>query len=781
MLKRFAMLLCLAAALPLAAQDAPLVTAIDVVGANRISRETILFYLGVHEGDALDLEKLRANTRKLIDANLTADLQIRAEETDGGVRLVVEVAERPLLKTLAFKGNKALSANQLRDKFKEKKLGLVEGRELIESLVQKSKVIIQEAYKEIGYPATEVTVKVEDAGPGQEKLTLLVDEGTKVPIGDIEFAGNTLFSEKRLRWAMKKTKEHSYISMISKHNLYTAENFRADADKIKALYKAKGYKDIKVGEPRLETYAPNPDKPKKKRLKLTIPIEEGRQFFIRNVSIAGASVFTSDRLLKDIKLSHGEILNFQKLQDVSTSIQDLYNSKGYISAGITPQFEEVGGEENLLDIALQVEEGEQFRVGRVEFKGNTKTLDKVLRRELGINEGEIFNAASFRINLMRLNQLGYFKLNEEKPVEPDIDPEEKQVNLTLFGEEAAKTDLQFAAGYSEVDGFFGQFSFSTRNFLGRGETLSLGYQNGRRRTFYELAYMNPWFMDTPHSLSGTLYNRQLDYPTFTRQSNGVGVGYGYRLATFSSLTFYYNYERIRAQQDKDLRYPWEDGDHRRPLEDPNIGGMYRETRGTSSSITPSLRWDTRDDPFDPFKGMAFSASARYSGGGLGGTIDLFKPEVSFSLYQPLRRNWTTMIHTEIGSIIKTGNAIPSYERYFLGGENSLRGFSWRSIYPVDSEKGTLGGTKYLQVNLDSIWRLQSAFRFVLFLDAGYAWDDATSYRRMSLGDLRYSTGFELRIFMPVFTAPLRFIYGIILDPLSGEDRTNFQFTIGTSF
>jgi outer membrane protein insertion porin family len=781
MLNRLVIILVLFAALGLAAEDAPIITGLEVRGNSRIATDTILYYLDVHEGDPLDPDKIRANTRKLIDLNLTADLQIRAEETEGGVRLIVEVVERPILKTLAFKGNKALSANQLKDKFKEKKLGLTEGRELLEDSVQKARAMIQDAYKEIGYPAAEVTAQVETVGQGQEKLTLVVDEGTKVAIGEIAFIGNTLFTAKRLKWAMKKTKEHSIISRLSKHNLYSAESFREDADRIKALYRSQGYKDIKVGEPRLETYVPKPQKPQQKRLRLTVPIEEGQQYFIRRVAVEGATVFPTDRLMQDIKLTHGEILNFQKLQDVVNSIQSLYNGQGYISAGVIPEFDAVGGEDHLLDITLQVEEGDQFRVGRVEFKGNTKTLDKVLRREMGVTEGEIFNANSFRQTLMRLSQLGFYKLNEEKPVEPDIDAAGKQVNLTLFGEEAAKTDLQFAAGYSEVDGFFGQVFFSTRNFLGRGETLSLGYQSGKRRTFYELTYLNPWFLDTPNSVSGSIYNRKLDYPAFTRYSKGLGVGYGYRLATFSSLSFYYNYEEIRAEEDKRYRYPWEDGDHERPVEDPSIGGRFKTQRGTASSITPTFRWDTRDNPFDPFKGLYFSTSARYAGGGLGGTIDLFKPEVSFTLFQPLRRNWTTMLHVEGGVIIKTGNEIPSYERYFLGGENSLRGYSWRSVYPVDAQNGTIGGTKYLQFNIDSIWRLQSAFRLVAFLDAGYAWNETHSFSRMSTGDLRYSTGLELRIFLPVFTAPLRFIYGIILDPRPNEDRTNFQFTIGTSF
>jgi len=364
-------------------------------------------------------------------------------------------------------------------------------------------------------------------------------------------------------------------------------------------------------------------------------------------------------------------------------------------------------------------------------------------------------------------------------VDSDVDAENKQINFTINGQEAAKSDVQFAAGYSEVDGFFGQFMFNTRNFLGRGETLTLAYQNGRRSTFYDLTYSNPWFLDTNNSFSASIYKRSLDYPTFSRDSSGLGTGYGFRLGTFSALNFYYNYENIKAVPNMAFRYRGEDGHHSRPLEDPTIGGNYAIVKGNSSSFTPSIAYNTKDDPFDPFKGMSTRLSLRYSGGPMGGSIDLFKPEAGFTLYQPLKRNWTTVGNIEIGEIFRTGNTkIPAYERYYLGGEYSLRGFPYRSIYPVDPVTGMMGGTKYLQINLESIWRVQQAFRIVLFFDAGNAWLDSQSY---DLTRLRTSAGAEFRIFLPVFMAPLRFIYGINLAPKRGEDKTNFQFTIGTSF
>ncbi len=762
-------------------EDEEKILSIEVTGNLTLSKETIFYYLNLKEGETLNPISLNKNLKKFLDTNLISDCKIYAEKLEGGIKLYIQIIEKPRLMKLEFKGNKALSPSQIKDKFKEKGVPLAEGFQITDALVQKARTVIIDSYKEIGYPAAEVKMILEDLEKGGKSLTIIIDEGSKVPIGKIEFLGNSRFSSKRLKWTMKKTKENNIISIISKHNLYSPENFKEDVGKIKNLYKKYGYKDIKIGEPKVETYeiVKKGGKKIKKRLKLTIPIEEGEQYKIRNVTIEGSTVLSTEELQKQIKFSYGEVLNFQKLQEIIEGIQELYNVKGYITSSVVPEFKDVEGEVNLQDIILKVEEGEQYRLGRLEFKGNTKTLDKVLRREFLIDEGQIFNANSFKKSLFRVNQLGFFKLNEEKPVNFEINPEEKTIDMTVFGEESSRSDLQFAAGWSESEGFFGQFFFNTRNFLGRGEVLSLGYQSGRRRTFYEITYTNPYFLDTPNSLSFSIFKRRLDYPMFERESEGFGFGYGLRLGPFTGMMFSYNYEDINMVTDKSYRYPADDGRHERPVEDPILWGRFKDLKGTSSSITPSFYLNTKDDPFDTRKGIFYRFSARWSGAGLGGTIDLLKPETSFTIYHPIKRYWIFAFNLEAGRIYNLGEEdIPSYERYFLGGEYSMRGFSWRSIYPTNPKDGTLGGDKFIQFNLESIWRIQQPFRFVVFLDAGNTWGEWEKY---NLGDLRYSAGIEFRIFLPVFMAPLRFIYGVILDPKPGEDRTNFQFTIGTSF
>lgn len=757
------------------------ILSIKITGNVTLSEQTILYYLGLKEGDILNQDQLNKNLRKFLDSNLISDCKIFAEEADGGIILNVEIIEKPRLMKLSFKGTKALSPNQIKDKFKEKGVPLVEGSEVTDAMIQKAKTVILDAYKEIGYPAASVEMVIENLEKGGKSLTVLIDEGVKVPIGKIEFVGNTVFSSKRLKWTMKKTKENNIITSISKHNLYSAETFKEDADKIKSLYKKNGYKNIKIGEPKIETYdiVKKGGKKIKKRLKIIIPIEEGAQYRIRNVDIEGATILSPEIIKKEIRFSYGEILNFQKLNEIIEGLQELYNRRGYITASIVPQFIDVEGEKNLQDIVLKIEEGDQFRLGKLEFKGNTKTMDKVLRREFLIDEGQVFNASSFKQSLFRVNQLGFFKLNEQKPVDFEINPEEKTVDMTVFGEESSRSDLQFAAGWSESEGFFGQFFFNTRNFLGRGEVLSLGYQSGKRRTFYEINYTNPYFLDTPNSLSFSLFRRSLDYPRFNRESKGFGFGYGLRLGAFTGMMINYGYEDINMVTDKSYRYPPDDGRHERPVEDPVLWGSFKDLKGTSSSITPAIYLNTKDDPFDTKKGIFFRLSTRWSGAGLGGTIDLFKPETSFTIYHPLKRNWIFAFNMEAGRIYNLGDDdLPAYERYFLGGEYSMRGFSWRSIYPTNPKDGTIGGDKFVQFNLESIFRIQQPFRFVIFLDAGNTWGE---WEKTDLVNLRYSTGVEFRIFLPVFMAPLRFIYGIVLDPKPGEDRTNFQFTIGTSF
>jgi outer membrane protein insertion porin family len=401
----------------------------------------------------------------------------------------------------------------------------------------------------------------------------------------------------------------------------------------------------------------------------------------------------------------------------------------------------------------------------------------------------ILDMETFNASMYKLWQLGYFKVTEN----PDfkVNPDENTVDITVRGKEEGKNDIQFGGGYSEAFGFFGTFQFSTRNLLGNGNTLGLSYQRGRQQDFFSLAYADPWFLDRPHSFGVSVFNRNTILPAsvgFESRGKGGNVSYGYRIGRFETLSFTYGYEN-RTEKTEFVAPP--DANGNVPL--PQVF----DTEFTSSAVIPAYRYDSRDNPFDTFRGTRLSAAASYIGDFLGGTISLIKPVVTFSHYRPMSKRSSLAINVEGGSIIETETncatlfedledfdnriCVPRSERFFVGGEQSVRGFDGFSIGPREEINGVesiVGGYEYAVFNLELITRINDPLRFVLFADAGQAYGPAESF---DLGELRYSFGAELRVFLPVFQFPLRFIYAFNPDEQPGDLFESFQFSIGNTF
>jgi outer membrane protein insertion porin family len=471
----------------------------------------------------------------------------------------------------------------------------------------------------------------------------------------------------------------------------------------------------------------------------------------------------------------------------------LYRRAGYIYAFINPEYEEI--DNNVVNVRLNIFEGDQFRLGRLEFAGNTVTKDKVLRREIFLEEGDIMDMETFKASMYKLGQLGYFKITEN----PDfkVNPESKTVDIVVKGQEEGKNDVQFGGGYSEAYGFFAQFQFATRNFLGEGENLGVSFQRGRRQNFFSLSYADPWFMDRPHSFGVSIFDRETVLPdSIGYDSRGVGgsVAYGYRIARFESVTFLYGLEN-RTEHTEFTSEPDLEGTV--PL--PDI----RDERFTTSAFVPSYRYDSRDNPFDTTRGRRMTMALSYSGGPIGGTINLFKPVVNFTQFRKVSRKASISFNAEVGHIwlhkddncvklfseldftdeneINDNICVPRSERFLVGGENSVRGFESFSLGPREVIAGfnrAVGGHKYNVFNFEYVYRVNDPLRFVLWADAGQAYAEQEDW---DLSKLRYSTGAELRIFLPVFQFPLRFIYAFNPDKQEGDDFKTFQFSIGNTF
>ncbi len=776
--------LLLTSGLPLSAQsyDGKTVQAIEWQGLGTLSEETIAYYLGLEVGKPYDAKELDANIKKLWERKLIDDLEVDATAVDGGVKLTVKLVERPVIRSIDYQGLKRVSKSDVLDKVSTSRIQVREGDPMSLGELQRVENLIEEMYKEKGYRFAEARYQVEDVGPNEKRVTFTVDEGGRVRIEDIEFVGNKVYSDIRLRLTMRKTKATNLISRISKHDIYNPATLQEDLGKVRNIYRAAGYKNVVIGEPQVEVKVINPKAPaakQKRRMFVTLPIDEGQRFKFGDVTIDGNEIYSDERLLKVFQRRKDSWLLAKVVDDGIKAINDAYHNSGYIFARAEPELIERDG--NIADLVIKITEGEQFKVGRVEFDGNDRTRDKVLRRELRLQEGDVVSIAGVKNSVTKVNQLGYFKLNEEDPVEIDYDAEDKEVNLVFKGKESERTELQFGGGWSEIDKFFGQFSVNTKNFLGRGEQVGVSVQSGTARDIFDLTYFVPWLLDKPQSLGIRLFNQSLDYrllndqERFIRDSQGAVITYGRSFGLFQSASVAYT--RAKYDDEQSLL---------------NTAGMLVTVRQEidSSSFRPFYAYDSRDNPFEPVRGTRFNFGVEYAGGVLGGNNDFWRPTLNFSTFLPVANYPVRSLlafNLEGGLLRQVGNrGLPFNELYRLGGDNSIRGHAFGSIFargpnggPLTDANGfTLGGDRYIQANLEYQFLLGGPFRILAFADAGnvYGVD-----QKFDLSTIRSTAGIELRVLLPVFGAPLRFIYAFNLDEKPEDRFQRFQFSVGTAF
>src|SRR5438132_1504670 len=357
-----------------------------------------------------------------------------------------------------------------------------------------------------------------------------------------------------------------------------------DLENVKNYYQDFGYTSVSFGEPQIT----NITKGKRQRVKIVIPVKEGTVHTFGDVNVAGNTVFTSNQIVGNFPLKKGEIIRRKAIQNRVEAFADAYRARGYIYSYINPEY--VDRENIVVDVHIQVYEGDQFRLGSLEYQGNNTTKDKVLRREIFLEEGQIMDMETFKQSLYKLGQLGYFKVTDN----PDfkVNQEKKSVDITVKGTEEGKNDIQFGGGYSEGTGFFVQTQFSTRNFLGEGENLGLSFQTGNRLHFFSLSYADPWFLDTPNSLGVSIFNRTTNFPLsfgYDERSKGGSIAYGYRLHRFDSLSLVYGLEHVKSHYEFNVA----------PDTNGNVPiAQISDFTYSQSSIGPSYNFDSRDNPFD---------------------------------------------------------------------------------------------------------------------------------------------------------------------------------------
>ncbi len=781
------------------------IVSVEYAGVETLSEDSLSYYLDIETGKPWDPGRVNERIKELWERKLIDDISIAAEARGEGVLVRVTVAERPLLVSLEYDGLKKVKRSDIGDMTDRERISVFEGLPLDLGELARLEEAIRKLYEERGFRFAGIHVEIQDAGLGEKRVLVTVDEGGRVKIGQVDFEGNEVFSAGRLRRRMEKTKKSNLLTRIRKRDVFNSATVQEDLDKVKDLYRQFGYKDVEVGEPELDVIERKPDaeriEDRKRQLSLVIPIEEGPRWKLGEIQVEGAEVLPDELLIRMFKEPKGGWLRSDLLDEGVEQIGELYRNSGYIFAEV--KMEIVERDDLVADVLVMVDENDQFRIGRLEFTGNDRTRDRVLRRQMLLREGDVFNSGMLRTSLLRLSQLEYYVVNEDDPVEVDYDTDDKQVDLVVKGTETGQTEVQFGGGYSELDGFFVQSALRTRNFLGRGETVGVSIQTGRYRDIFDVSYYMPWVKDRPQNFGIQLFNRDTDFDLLANQqyrskeAGGI-LTYGRSFRRWELLQLSYSNMDIESHQSQTFYFldPNETNNRRSDT-------VERAFEFNRRSVTASYQYDSHNSRLEPTQGRRLIASLEYAGGFLGGESFYIRPSLTAAITVPLTRRGVRTVgraNIQLGYIEPFGRddegalrELFFLDRYLLGGENSLRGFAFRSIWVRDPETGrTLldgngfpqGGNKSLVVNLEHHTLVNGPFRVVTFFDAGNVYGDDQD---VDLEHLRMSAGIELRVNVPILGAPLRFIYATNLNPLDnlgGVDRErfdSFDFSIGTSF
>jgi len=801
MKKRFRAVLAAALAFPggpLPAQEAAeepqtVVESVEVRGNQYVQTETLLYYVSTKAGDRYDEQRLKADFRRLWDTGFLDDLTLEVKDgPQGGKVVTFGVSERKRIQIVDFRGSKDLTKSNIEDELKKRDAQIRIDTFYDLAKARKVEAIIREMLNAKGRPFASVKHEAKPIGGAAEQLSFTIDDGPKAKIKKIEFDGNSVYSDGKLAGRMKKLKPSGFwnLSWLGGKSTYTESKWLGeppdpgDQKRIEDFYLNHGYVTARVGQPRLSYADAGSKKKPVKNVTLTIPVTEGEQYKVGEIKFDGLTVLKEEFVRPLFKTQTGEVYDESKFKKAFDKLRDIYGSLGYFQWTGAPK-RNPDPARKVVDVTLAMDEDKRYYVGQIHVTGNDTTRDKVVRREIYMNEGDVFNTEALKATIRRINQLGYFKPMEGAP---DLQPSEKgddKLDITFKVEEQNRNQFTFGGGVSGLEGTFINASFSTTNFLGAGETFQLSAQTGRRTQNYQLAITEPYLFDRPITAGFDIFKRKITYETFdnvvgyTQEGKGISLIFGFPMGRFSRLFTNYSYEVIGIEG---LSVPGGAGQSQTPTGQPVFNPLLFSDFNdrTESRFSPNYIYNTVDNPFTPRRGMKHSLTFQIAGGPLGGTVDYFRPSIESIFYLPVGKKMSLGTRLEVAYIKPYSDTLvlPYYQRYLLGGETQVRGYNIRTISPVDQSGRPLGGNKYVLANVEYYFDVIGPIRFLLFLDAGNVF---LEQQNVNLSTLKMSTGAELRFVMPVLNVPFRLIYAYNPDPLLFTPKTTFKFAVGTTF
>ena len=760
---------------------------IQISGNVRVEDDGIRLHVKSRAGEVFDPATVDQDVKAIYRMGFFDDVQ--AELSPDGV-LTYAVKEKPYIREVKIQGASQVSKEKI-----ESALGVGARTILDRSKVAEGVDKVRKLYNEQGYVNAAIDHAVTVEANNQAVITLDITEGNRLLIKRIEFEGNKAFSDSELK-GLIATKEEWIFSFITNRGVLDRDMLTNDVAILSNYYNDNGYVEHKIDDPVILRGRDG--------LEVVFRISEGPQYRVGKVEIGGELIQDGRQMLKSVKLTTGQIFRGSRLRDDVTSLTDMYSNKGFAFVQVDP-ITRVNATDKKVDVALVITKGPPVYFNRVLVAGNTKTRDKVVRRELLANEQELFSGAKITQSRNALQRTGYFEdvqLTTKKTDQSDT------VDLMVDVKEGPTGTFQVGAGYSSGDGFLFNTNVSEKNLLGRGQGVTGNFSIGSRRQDYILNFTDPYFRDTKASLGFALFNTTRDYDDFNEHKLGFGVNTSYPLNDFR-MPFFGRSEKEKGSDVLASNTATSMWDYMRAgvaydLTREDINGVSASAsesikseagQSLTSAVTPNMTYDSRDHFFAPTEGTKSAFAVKMAG--LGGDSRFIKSDVSARWHYPLLKdpNWGGSYVLALGGSLGYGigfgqdsngkHDLPLFERYFLGGINSVRGFQERSIAPrVPSGCNTnntdctstevIGGDKAVVVNTELLFPIMESYgvRGVAFFDMGNAFSDSLNF-----GDFRRSIGAGVRWMSPF--GPLRVELGFPINKKPHDETSVLGFSIGS--
>ena len=716
---------------------------IAVEGTKRVQEAVVLGRVKSAVGSPFNPSLLSEDIRSIFSLGFFDDVQTRVEDFEGGVKVTFVVSERPFVRDVDFVGNKALKTTELQDKV-DIKLGSVYNPVDVQRAVEK----LRDFYEDEGYFEVQLTPNVEKFPDGDVRVVFNIVEGRQIKIDRIRFTGNKGLTDRELKAALA-TQERQYFILRGK---VQRQRLEEDVERIIQLYNDHGYIQARV-----ESTDVAVDR-EKARVTITFTIVEGPQFRVGTIKLAGVTLLPEPEVQRQLTLKSGDVFSRSKLRESIRNIENLYSTIGRASVDVVPKTDQVPGE-NTLNVAIEINEGPEVFVERINISGNVRSQDKILRREIPLHEGDLYTLQKKERARQKLVNLGYFE-KVEINTQPGSDKTRIIVNVEVT--ERPTGIFSLGGGFSSVDSFVGTIDLAQRNFLGRGWEASVRLRGGGRTQQGVISFTDPWLFDRPLSGGFDLYSNDRQYTEYRYRSLGAGLRLGHPFFEYWRWNLGYRASRDRISGLSEVAA---------------LSEVLVEQVGTrvTSAVSGGVGRDSRDNAIGPTKGGQSSLTAEFAG--LGGDSKYVKTGAFVTQYYPIWLGHVLAGRVEAGyGFGWADEPLPVFERFYLGGPNSIRSFKFRQVSPKDESGLRIGGSSEVLGNAEYIIPLPFGLRLAGFFDVGNVYGFGTKF---DLTDLKKGVGGGVRWQSPF--GPIRVDYGINPDRKAGEDFGAFNFSVGTPF